>query len=306
MDSLRRRTRENSSNGYVSTIRRLQIQVLTIYQCTPCDTVISYTNAYTITDAEKLLRRIEERNTAIKYKLPPPRQEKFLPQQIVAPVSQTSRECANEHCSKSRNKSCTFFLCKQCCCARPVLDKSCIIHHRNTSSLQSQAAVIISPSQPTSPPQSTPPLQSVPPPRSILPLQSVPQSTQVAPPLPVLDNCMPAENSHLSRLPETLGTLVPASTQPVRHQSHLQHSAGPLLEERIAAPRSDFASSGANISRRRAEGLQMSRNQCSIHIWLEVCPVVCVFRPPYSSKLGWDSSCFIPSGSPAISTVYAT
>ena len=122
-----------------------------IYQCTPCNAVVFYTNAYAIADAEKLLRRIEERNTAIRYKLPSPQQEVFVPQPIVASASQTSRGCANEHCSKPRNKGCTFSLCKHCCHARSSLEKLCIMHRRDTNSLRPQATVIMSASQPMPP-----------------------------------------------------------------------------------------------------------------------------------------------------------
>lgn len=171
----------------------------------------------------------------------------------MALVSKTSKGCVGEHCPKQRNRNCTYSLCKKCCLARPILDKSCIEHHRNTggprptSDPQSQAVDALSP-------------QSV-----WQPTQPAPQSTHPVP-LP------PVHGGHISEAvlspPNTIRP--PTNTQPIHRQPRLQRSAGSLLEERLAAPRSDFASSGADIGRRRAEGLQMSRNQCSIYIWLVV------------------------------------
>ena len=212
--------------------------------------MIFYTAAYAIADAEKLRRRVEERNTAKRYKLPVPQQGEFLPEPVAPPVSQASRGCANKQCSKPRNKDCTFSLCKPCCHARPILEKSCIKHCRDLDGSQLRTTI-------TAPPSQIP-----------LVAQSTTQTTEaVATPPP------PASNDHNPDAVSDAPTSLPLTpnTRPVHRQADSQRSAGPLLEERIAAPRSDFASSGANISRRRAEGLQMSRNQCSIYIWLSVC-----------------------------------
>jgi hypothetical protein len=269
MDSRRQQIRENFNNGYVFAIHRLQIQVLISYQCTPCDTVIFYTDAYTVPDAEKLLRRVEERNTAARYKLPPPQQEEFLPEPIVALPSQTSRGCANEHCSKPRNKGCTFFRCKQCCHARPILDKSCIMHRRDTNSSCPQAVVVAAAA--ASPPRPVP-----------QPSQSTHRSPQATMRPPVSNDRVLETIPHF---PASSSLPVPVNTQ-VARQPRVQRSAGPLIEERIAAPRSDFVSSGANISRQRAERSQMSRNQCLIYIWLAVCLVTYSIRSPHSLQAG--------------------
>ena len=191
----------------------------------------------------------------------------------MALASQTSTGYTSKHCSKSRNKHCTFFLCKQCCNARPTLDKLCVTR-RDTGSLQPQTApppVHPAPQNvpllPTSPPV-PPPIQPAPQ-SHVAPLQPVPETRvlETPPPLERPEPCTRAakENS--------------ANSSPTR----LQRSAGPLLEERVAAPRSDFASSGADISRKRAEGLQMSRNQCSIYIWLAVRLPAYPIRRVYSS-----------------------
>lgn len=228
-------------------------RVLTIFQCTPCDLVVFYTAAYATTNAKMLLHRIEERNTARRFKLPQPQQDEFLPRPVVVPVSQTSRGCAKENCQRPRNKGCTFSLCKQCCHARPILDKSCIMHRRDANTLQTQVTAVVA-SQPTP-----------------TPVHPTPQDTQVtSPPLAHKDRTSGAVLDPCNLIPPTPP---PGITQPARHQISTQRPAAPRLQERVAAPRSDFVSSGAEISRRRAEGLQMSRNQCSIYLWLEVCLV---------------------------------
>lgn len=170
---------------------------------------------------------------------------------MVSLVPQTSRGCVNEHCSKPRNKDCMYLMCKRCCHSRPALDKLCVKHHGDTGSSQPQT--VVTPPPPQAPPPAKPPTQTT-------------QATMLP----------PVSNDHIpeiiSRIPNDPAPLsLPSNTRPVHRQPLSQRSAGLLLEERIAAPRSDFASSGANISRRRAEGLQMSRNQCSIYIWLAVC-----------------------------------
>ena len=231
-------------------------RVLTISQCTLCDLVVSYTAAYAISDAKALLHRIEERNTARRFKLPQPQQDEFLPKPVVVPVSQTSRGCVKDDCQRPRNKGCTFSLCKQCCHARPILDKSCIIHRRDANTLQIQATTMVTP-QPTPTPT---------------PAHATCQGTQVTPPSPAHGDCtsgaMPDPCNPV--LPTPL-TPLPTNSQPAHRQLSTKHPTGPRLQERVAAPRSDFVSSGADISRRRAEGLQMSRNRCSIYLWLEVC-----------------------------------
>ena len=99
-------------------------------QCTHCDLFVFYTESYTVNDANKLLKRIEERNIASKYNQPAPHQDDFVPAPVSTQSSKNSGQCAKQSCSKPRNKGCTFSMCKSCCIARPIRDKLCIEHRQ--------------------------------------------------------------------------------------------------------------------------------------------------------------------------------
>jgi hypothetical protein len=210
-----------------------------IQQCTPCDLAIFYTESYTLSDANMLLKRIEERNLATKYNRPTPHQDDFIPHPVSTQSSKNVTQCVKHGCARSRNKACTFFMCKACCLARPAHHKLCIEHRRRDDATPSRLRL----SEPT-PGQLHPP---APTPRSRL---------AVPPPIP----------PHLQ--PITNVSTGPALLQPRASPVPGQHAASSEsrpneIEDRVGVPRN-------NSHRRRGDRSLHSSSACTVYIWVEV------------------------------------
>ena len=222
-----------SSNFVGSETFRLSYPIT---QCTPCDLVIFYTEPYTLSDANVLLKRIEERNLATKYNQPPPHQDDFVPCPTSTQSSKGTTQCAKQGCARPRNKECTFTMCKSCCLARPAHEKLCIEHRRRGNS------------------------GTVPASRQSRPSIHAPAS-QLLPPAP--PHTPPPSQPNVDAAPTTPGT--PRPIFPPPSQQPAPFCQQPEIQDRVAAPRE-------GIHRRRGGRSVNSNSDCTIHIWVEVCP----------------------------------
>jgi len=172
--------------------------------------------------------------------LPAPQLEPFLPRP--APIRpKAGDQCHKDGCSKGRNKSCTFSLCKACCDSRPAGEKTCLTHRLGGKGSRAHPPPAIAPRP------STTPLLPPPHPNSTTPQ---PQLCPVDPPdvRPTPTPPRPTDTSHIPPSP----------------LEHSRNTRPGLL------PRSNPALSGVETSRRRAELSQASRNSRHIYIWVSV------------------------------------
>lgn len=208
-----------------------------IVKCTPCDLGIFYTEAYTLNDANILLKRIEDRNIATKYKKPIPHQDDFLPHPVSTQPSKSVGQCTKHSCTRPRNKGCTFSMCKSCCLGRLAHEKLCIEHRRRNDGTT----------------------------RSALRRPHLSASHPVSPLPPPIPPCTPPSPQPVANV-----SIAPGSSQqivsPRPSQQPTPTLQQPEIEDRTAAPREE------NVHRRGGGGRSVnSYSNCTIHIWVAVC-----------------------------------